>query len=707
MPKTTPVKFSFAAGEISPLARGRVDTEGYRSGCAEMLNMKPDPRGAARGRPGWRLISVVPDLEQTARLFGVRLDADNFIAIGLMGGASGGTLRVWHNVLGAIHTTTLNDDVHSVAWDESDVRDAQFIMWPTGTNLTLVSPRRHPIKITIAGTPENPIISEQQVVLSGLGTLVGVANETPDGSLNLFSITPATAVTPETLEINVYGTPNRQEKLYDWDDDNDGQFGVFRGLPNTIAGATINYTTGACSAIKFANPPPAGTTVQLWTYSNREPFEWGYENYPGCGVAFQGRLWLAGSPSSPHTIWGSESNNYDNWLMGGDLANEPMQFTVFNETNGGVQWLAGTKQLIVGANDGEFVILHEGTPTLEPGKADVRLQSRYGSNHVRARQVGDELFYISPDSTKVRAMQYQWSEDNWMSRDLTFMSEHITFAQHISGGGIFDVTWAQNPENLFLCALGDGNMAVMTYERGNNLFGWARWASFGDIRAITSVDQSGNSIPLALIQDPDISTGGWLCAMDEAKFMDMHVTLALAGTVDYYDFPAGVGGGNNDIYGFDGRELAILINGAYHPPGAIGAVGPKGASEQPATNLRLWFEKPTGVTSTLTVGFGYTQRLTTLPLELGVQGGTSLSYIKSWNKIYLRLVGSALPLINAQRAADRTPASQMNYPEPFTTGRTHVVERGWNEEGQVSVEQDMPFPLNVTSLFGEASAEIL
>lgn len=61
MPKASPLRSSFNAGELSPLMDGRPDVAKYANGCRELTNFIPSVQGPAVRRAGTRFVSEVKD----------------------------------------------------------------------------------------------------------------------------------------------------------------------------------------------------------------------------------------------------------------------------------------------------------------------------------------------------------------------------------------------------------------------------------------------------------------------------------------------------------------------------------------------------------------------------------------------------------------------------------------------------------------------
>ena len=65
---------------------------------------------------------------------------------------------------------------------------------------------------------------------------------------------------------------------------------------------------------------------------------------------------------------------------------------------------------------------------------------------------------------------------------------------------------------------------------------------------------------------------------------------------------------------------------------------------------------------------------------------------------------SALPLVDGKRVPDRTPATPQDEAEPRRTGAFAAAGAlGWESEGVITIEQDLPVRTEVLALFGVAA----
>ncbi len=401
------------------------------------------------------------------------------------------------------------------------------------------------------------------------------------------------------------------------------------------------------------------------------PANWTGTNWPSVGTYFQGRLWLASTPNRGQRFWASKSSLPENFDQGTALADEGLEFTL-NEL-GRIEWMASTKDLVIGTTYGEHLVGSQ-DGVITPGDIQVEQQSSYGSKSVQPIQIGDEILFVSPDGRKLRATQYDFTKDNWIARDVTFFSEHITES------GIRNIAWAQHPDQLLWCALENGNSAVLTYERGEGVYGWAKQTTDGYFRDFTAANLNGTSFVIALVQRELDSL--YLEIQDEDIYMDSYLdaTLQTAGTV---------------FSGFDhlvGKEVQVLLDGASHPNVVVAEDG-------------------TVTTNTagrrVEVGLAYTSTLETLPLDRPVQGGSSQPYQKRYDQLLVTFLDSTIPVVNGETRPDWSPRTPSG--TPGSTGRlqTAQVTLGWNRDATVTIEQGNPVSCTVLSIAGRMAVEKL
>ena len=680
MGKIVPLQESFAAGEISPRLLGQRTSDGYQKGVSFMENFIADTRGPALSRHGFRLNIELEGDDARIEYFSNNNTVSALIIFTEF------ALRV-QGQFGSIP-------------EENFVVEPRFgnngAAWPVVTSgnalITFeldncaMQPRAGLVQISQAITATASGTQFVQVTADGASDYRIQCGTGPDDN-TFFDITTsdfvhvAEFITPGTdYTITITATDDAVTiHSIHAADDLDGV--VF----------TTQYTEGEVHDLYFV-AAPAGDTIYilhprhdptklvvdeagLYTFVDpvafiEPPPEWAGNSFPSCGDVHEGRLWLAGTPGAPQTFWASRSGVLEDFTEG-EAADDSFSTTL--SQFGLIVWIISTKNLLLGTINGEHIISSDGVIII-PTDIKVERQSSYGSANIQPRQIGDQVFYVSPDRTKLRAMQYEWSADNWLSKDITFFSEHITAPR------IRELAWAQNPNNLLVMALDDGTAAWLTYDRSENIYGWHHHVTQGEFRDFTTGPVNGVSVITAVIQRKPGFINIENTVILDNRFLDSYVA-------------------KNDTVPF------TVLDGLDHLEGATVQIVSEGAvqAEQVVVGGQITLAAPT---TEAYAGLKYTPKMVTLPVESGSSIGAGLAHLKRYNRLLVGLLDSAAPLINGKRIPTRHPATPMNTVEPNTTGQISLHQIGWSDDAIVTIEQDLPLDCVIVFIGGELPQEV-
>jgi len=155
-----------------------------------------------------------------------------------------------------------------------------------------------------------------------------------------------------------------------------------------------------------------------------------------------------------------------------------------------IRWLAPSKDLIVGTAGSEYKV---GRPTGEPLKPDnvnIAQQTTYGVYPARPIQIGNVILFIQRQQKKIREFYYKFEDDAYSAPDMTILSEHIT------GNGITEVDFAQEPDSVYWAIREDGVFLGMTYQREENVVAWHRHIFGGKTGSATVTVTDYANIPV-------------------------------------------------------------------------------------------------------------------------------------------------------------------------------------------------------------------
>ena len=645
--RLTPIVNSFASGELSPRLMGRTDSPKYSSGCETMENFIALPHGGAMRRGGTRFINEVKNSAHTTRLIDFEFSVDQTYVLELGDQyirfyTNGGQVQSGGSPY-EVATTYLHSEV-----DELQVAQNADVMWIT-------HPNHPPQKLTrlahdswtIANEvfkkgPFLPVNQDETLTLAFASTTSTTQNLTASAAL---------------FDASHVGT--------DWlVDTNPGNATgeVVWVRVNSVASSTVANVT-----IKDVDyMPTTKNATNLWQEGAFSTLR----GFPSAVVFYEQRLWYGGTTHKPQTLWASKTGNYEDFDLGAK-ANDSLSYAIASDRVNNIKWLAAQRVLIVGTSGGEFRITGGNESAITPTNVDVRRQTSYGSKLGRPAYVGSDVFFIQRSGTQVRNVAYKWESDSFQSDDLTFLAEHITKS------GLTSLSYSHVPDSILLGLRADGTLIMLTYEPAQEVIGWHRHITDGEYKSLAVISEDGPD-QLWFVVERTIGgvTKQYIELYTPDIFLDSMISYEGSAT-------ASVSG----LAHLEGKTVQITADGAVHPDLVVssGAI----TLNYTATDIK--------------VGLKYVSKLTPTRPGSNAGSGTTLGKMKRWNEIFVRLEQSAIPIINGQRPPVRSPSTNFGNQEPLVSEDINVRNQGYDRDGRINIEQDLPLPCHIVSLFGTLS----
>ena len=237
---------------------------------------------------------------------------------------------------------------------------------------------------------------------------------------------------------------------------NDG-YAKITGVTNTT-NATIEILTALDSASATAN-------WQLGAFSDTT-------GHPSSVTFFEQRLVFAGTTEQPQTIFFSKSGDYENMdaNIGGTVADDDaIIYTIASNQVNAIRFMTATRTLIIGTAGGEFTVSGGGTDSaVTPTNILIKKQSNHGSANVDAIAVGNATLFLQRAKRKIRELAYNFDVDGYIAPDMTILAEHI------SEGGLTQIAYQQEPNQIVYAVRGDGELVGLTYQREQQVTAWHR-----------------------------------------------------------------------------------------------------------------------------------------------------------------------------------------------------------------------------------------
>jgi len=755
MPKASPLRSSFNAGELSPLMAGRTDVNKYASGCETLTNFIPAVQGPAVRRAGTRYVSEVKSSANrtwlatfefnTAQAYVLEF-GDLYIRFYTSHGQllSGGSP---YEIVSPYSASELTDSDGAFALSMVQSGDVIYIAHPAHPLQKLS--RFGNTNWTIAAAPlingpfqtqnTDRTVKVYASATSGSVTLTATSSiftSAMVGSYVYLEPADASAVKPWTAgqeyTSNPYGLYRRSDgKTYICTTSGTPTSGkVWRTGPNKpihtygtvadgdyngISGTTVErqgldwlfvdagygyavitgYSSGtSVTATVVGNwPLPAGVVG-----SGNATFRWalaafsGEEGYPSRVTFFRERLTLA----KDQQLYFSVAGDFENFAAKDDsgqvVADRAIQITISSDEVNQVQWLVPTQALLIGTSGGEFACMENTTSeAFAPGNVKIEQQTSEGSRSVAPVRVGYSTLMVQRSGRKVKEIAYNFQQNGYIANDLTTLAEHIT------RGGIAQTAWHKEPYVAMWAVRGDGYLLGFTFNKEQDVVGWHKHLIGGSFGSGNAVVESVAVIPSPNRDRDDL----WM-------IVKRTINGATKRYVEYLEREYQDGDAQSSCFYVDAGATysgspTTTISGLNYLEGQTvqvlvdGAAHPDRVVSSGSISLQY-------AASVVQVGLPCPAKLRAMRLEAGAGDGTAQGKSKRITKAVIRfyntLGAKAGPSETDLDSIEfRTGSDLMNQAPPLFTGDKLIDwPGGYDFDGFVMVVQDQPLPMTVVAI---------
>jgi hypothetical protein len=513
MARVHPFQTNFTAGELTPKLAGQVDFKKYNNGVEVLENMTVFPQGGATRRYGTKFVAEIKDSSKITRLIPFEFNIEQSYILEF-----GDQYIRFFKDKGQITNTTQN--ITNITQANPAVVTVASHGYTNGTDvwinsvggMTELNGRRFRIANVTTNTFElSGVDSTSYTTYTSGGTVASVyeiASPFTESMLYDIQFTQSADVmyiVQETLEPRKLSRTGHTSWTLStvefingpYLDDNDTST-TFTSSTNTVgAGRTLTASsiTGINDGVGFKSSDVGrlvrmvdgygvitaftSTTIVTWEIkldivTATATTDWALgawcddNGYPKTVSFFEQRLIFGGSTDFPQTIWASESGFYEQFDRGdGDPADSFIYTIAANKVNT-IRWLAPARDLIVGTAGGEFKVGRPSGEPLQPDNVQITQQTTYGGYNAQPIQIGNSVLFLQRQRKKIREFSYRFEDDAYLAQDMTLLSEHIT------GNGIIDVDYAQEPDSIYWAVRDDGTLLGMTYQRQEDIIAWHR-----------------------------------------------------------------------------------------------------------------------------------------------------------------------------------------------------------------------------------------
>lgn len=483
---------SFSSGEVSPRLYGRTDSDLYKKGAKEVLNMYPTQQGGLRRRAGTQLILDNVELDEAIFCNATRIESlvisstEKYLIIFDSYNATGTDGMTFYNadskravgfiLYGGVgNLPGINTDVFSTEEEVNKIKVSQV-----GDVLYCAHPNSVPFYI--ARISENNLATAAFYIpahsidfLLYPAPTIDRVRSFPMKDMNLTSITMQFAAATGdpinlTSSVAFFTTTAKMS----------GTVMAFQdaGVVGYAIIKTITSTTVAVTEIVSTIP---GAFVAANSSTQWYIGAWSAGNYPRAVAGHKGALYFGGSSDENSKLW--KSQDFDIYEFTNDrvldpgatiLDTDPIAHFLYSDSSNYIEWLLShNTDLLVGSIKKRFAV-RSMTGTSTP---DIRPQSGGGSSFISAVVLGDLPIFVDAGGKKVASMDFDFNINGYKSTELSILAEHLSRQSLISGGAILTPTIKQiaaqsYPTGTIWVVDSNGYLYASTIEAQGKLKAW-------------------------------------------------------------------------------------------------------------------------------------------------------------------------------------------------------------------------------------------
>lgn len=410
--------------------------------------------------------------------------------------------------------------------------------------------------------------------------------------------------------------------------------------------------------------------------------------FPNCTTFFEGRIWFGGTAFNPQTLWSSEVEIYDNFLVGKNDT-DALSIELSAQERNEVLWLAGRDKLLVGTSGGEWTI--SGTDLnsiISPTNITARRQDTRGSERIRPIITSEGVIFVQRGGRRIREFDFSLERDRYYGEDL------MVFAEHLSRGKVDVISYSGQPDSIIWAINGRGELLTMSYEKDQNVFAWTRHESNGGAYESVETVYGGDrdQVYLCVKRTVGGKTRRFVerivgvfdtneYTTDEELLRD-EFFLDAGKTTEGTDMTS-IGG----LWHLEGEELTALIDGIV-------------TRNLTVTNGIVTLPIAGNIVH---VGYPYEARVKTLRLDADGAAGVHQSLTKRITKVFARFMDTVdVTYNNGQKDYPlpfRTPDDLMDNPSDLFDGERELqLSTGYDKDVQFELISADPLPFTLRSL---------
>ncbi len=204
--------------------------------------------------------------------------------------------------------------------------------------------------------------------------------------------------------------------------------------------------------------------------------------YPNSICFYEGRLVLGGTESKPQSIFMSKTGSFFDFDIDDGDDDEGIFATISSRKLNDIVDVYPGRNLQIFTSGAEFAVTSR---PVTPSSINIQPQTSHGANKVEVQDVDGSTLFVDRHGKSILSFLYSFNEDAYTTDDRSVLASHLinqpVDMALLAGTASDDANW------LFIVN-SDGSATILNTLRSQDINGYTRWNTDGDIKSVCVVD---------------------------------------------------------------------------------------------------------------------------------------------------------------------------------------------------------------------------
>jgi hypothetical protein len=259
--------------------------------------------------------------------------------------------------------------------------------------------------------------------------------------------------------------------------------------PTAANGLSTNISDTITFTIVGADVAGSGGTVGLALGGTTNPSVVAY---------VQQRRAFAASRGAPATLWLSKPGQFTNYDVSDPVQDDDaITASLYAQEINAINALVPMTNGVVALTSAGAYLVSSGSSdaALTPSNIKAPPQAFSGSQALRPLRIGDHIVYAQARGSAVRDLAFSFYSNNFTGSDISILARHL-----LEGRKIVQWCYAEEPSKLVWAVRDDGVLLSLTYLKEQEVYGWARHDTQGQVISIATIPEDREDAVYAVVQ---------------------------------------------------------------------------------------------------------------------------------------------------------------------------------------------------------------